>query len=48
MITACGVAPVAFAEEILNHFSLLENQELQEWFQYFQHPELSVTEASQV
>jgi putative intracellular protease/amidase len=48
MITASGVAPVEFAEEILSHFSLLENAELQQWFHYFKHPELSVTDASAV
>jgi putative intracellular protease/amidase len=48
MITASGVAPVEFAEEILNHFNLMENKALADWFHYFKHPELSVTEAEQV
>jgi putative intracellular protease/amidase len=48
MITASGVASVAFAQEIFAHFNLLENKQLQEWFHYFQHPELSVTEATHV
>lgn len=43
LITAGGVSPVEFAEEIFNHFGLLENQELAEWFHYFKHPELALS-----
>lgn len=41
VITANGMAPVEFAEEILNHFNLLTNEEFKMWFNYFKHPELA-------
>lgn len=43
LITAGGVSPVEFAEEILNHFHLLDSKELEEWFHYFKHPELALS-----
>lgn len=44
LITAGGVTPVEFTEEILNYFGLLEsNEKLAEWFHYFKHPELALT-----
>lgn len=41
MITANGMSPVEFAEEILNHFDLLRDEEFKTWFNYFKHPELA-------
>jgi hypothetical protein len=41
MITANGMSPVAFAEEILNHFDLFKDEGLKAWFNYFKHPELA-------
>lgn len=35
LITASGAAPFEFAEEILTHFNLFENEELKNWFGYF-------------
>jgi transcriptional regulator GlxA family with amidase domain len=46
MITASGVSSVEFAEEIFNHFDLLQNEKLAEWFHYFKHPELALQEAN--
>jgi transcriptional regulator GlxA family with amidase domain len=46
MITASGVSAVEFAEEIFNHFGLLKNENLAEWFHYFKHPELALQETN--
>jgi putative intracellular protease/amidase len=43
LITANGAAMVQFAEMIFDHFSLLEEEKLSFWFQFFKQPEMMVS-----
>jgi putative intracellular protease/amidase len=39
LITATGTAPLAFAEEVLNHFGLFSVPDVKTWFGYFKGPQ---------